>query len=418
MLYHLFDYLEKTQHLPGASLFTFITFRAGVAIILSLIISVLIGNRIIEILRRKQVGESIRDLGLDGQLEKQGTPTMGGIIIIASVVIPTLLLADITNIYIILMLISAVWMGIIGFADDYIKVFKKNKQGLKKRFKIFGQVALGLLVAVTMLGNKDVVVRMDKSEAVAKRYEIVKDVPESAEVQASGRDYVYVKSSLTNVPFFKGNRLDYQKIAEAILPNWKYLAWVIFIPFVILVVTAVSNAANLTDGIDGLAAGTSAIIAGTLAILAYVSSNTLIANYLNILYIPYSDELVIFCTALLGSCIGFLWYNAYPAKVFMGDTGSLALGSVIAVLAILIRKELLIPILCGIFVIENLSVVMQVAYFKYTRRKYGEGRRIFKMSPLHHHFQKLGMHESKIVTRFWIVGILLAVITIVTLKVR
>ena len=418
MLYHFFDYLETTQQFPGAGVFTYITFRAGLAMILSLIISVLIGSRIIEILRRKQIGETVRDLGLAGQLEKSGTPTMGGLILLAAVVIPTLLLADVTNVYIQLILFTAIWMGGIGFIDDYIKVFKKDKKGLKAKFKIFGQIVIGVIVGLTMLLHNDVTVRMSKDTAVANNYEIIKDVPESIEDSQLGRDYVYVKSSLTNVPFFKGNRLDYGKIADAIAPNWKFLLWVIFIPMIVLVVISVSNAANLTDGLDGLAAGTSAIIAGTLAILAYVSSNTFIANYLNILYIPYSDELVVFSTALLGSCIGFLWYNSYPARVFMGDTGSLALGSIIAVLAVMIRKELLIPILCGTFFIESLSVVLQVGYFKYTKRKYGEGRRIFKMSPIHHHFQKLGMHESKIVTRFWIVGIFLAVITIVTLKLR
>ena len=415
MLYYLFEYLEK-HGIPGAGLFQYITFRSGMAIILSLIISIVFGNMIIRSLKKMQVGESIRDLGLDGQLEKEGTPTMGGVIIFLAIIVPTLLLADITNIYIILMLISTVWLTMIGFADDYIKVFKKDKKGLQGKFKIYGQIGLGLLIGLTMLYHDDVVVRMTGDDASNLGLEIIESYDVSTEDGVLHIDHV--KTTLTNAPFVKGNLLDYKKVIGFLGEKSADYVWLIFIPLVIFIVTAVSNGANLTDGIDGLATGTSAIIAATLAILAYVSSHTDIAAYLNILYLPHTEELVIFAASFLGACIGFLWYNSYPAKVFMGDTGSLAIGGIIAALAILIRKEWLIPILCGIFLIENLSVVMQVSYFKYTKKKYGEGRRIFKMSPLHHHFQKGGMHESKIVTRFWIVGILLAILTIITLKIR
>ncbi len=420
MLYYLFDYLEK-QGFPGAGLFEFITFRAGLAVIISLIISMVFGGRIIRFLRSQQVGESVRDLGLAGQKEKEGTPTMGGVIIIMAIMIPCLLLAKLDNIYILLMLLATTWMGIIGFLDDYIKVFKKDKKGLKGRFKILGQIGLGLIVALVMLNSEEVVVRMNLEDA-----EILGLTPviiEDAKV-IQGRpgdcvEMAHVQTTLTNVPFFKGNRLDYKRFVPFVpKKNQSKYVWLIFIPLIIIIVTAVSNAANLTDGIDGLATGTSAIIGATLGILTYVSSNAIVADYLNILYLPGTSELVIFSACFLGACIGFLWYNAYPAQVFMGDTGSLTLGSIIAVMAILIRKELLIPILCGIFLVENLSVMIQVGYFKYSRRKYGEGRRVFLMSPLHHHFQKKGMHESKIVTRFLIVGVLLAVLTMITLKIR
>ncbi len=414
MLYHLAEFIAQKMHLPGIGLFKFITFRAGMAIILSLVISLLIGRRIIDKLRTMQIGESVRDLGLEGQKQKQGTPTMGGIIIILSILVPCLLFARLDNVYIQLMLLSTVWLGAIGFLDDYIKVFKKNKEGLSGRYKIIGQVGLGLIVGLVMLFSNDVVVRMDKKLAIERNYTIVKEVTAS-DFRGRTRDMVYVKAPLTNVPFFKGNELDY----SSILPeNAKSLIWLLFTIIVIFIVTAVSNAANLTDGIDGLAAGVSAIIGGTLGILAYVSSNTFFADYLKILYLPNTAELVIFSGCFVGGCIGFLWYNAYPAKVFMGDTGSLMIGGIIAAMAILIRKELLIPILCGIFVVENLSVMIQVGYFKYTKRKYGAGQRIFLMSPLHHHYQKKGIPEARLVTRFWIVGVLLAILTIITLKIR
>ena len=418
MLYYLFDYLEQAHDLPGAGLFRFITFRAGAAIILSLIISMLFGKRIIRSLKRMQVGESIRDLGLKGQVEKEGTPTMGGVIIILAILVPCLLLARLDNIYIILMLLTVVWMGIIGFIDDYIKVFKKNKQGLSGKFKILGQVGLGLIIGITMLINDDVVIRLDPAQAAQKGYEVVEYVYPQEEMQSAEPQWVYAKTTLTNVPFFKGNQLDYASILWFLRENRELFAWLIFVPITIFIVTAVSNGANLTDGLDGLAAGVSAIIAATLGILAYVSGNTIIADYLNIFYIPNSSELVIFSACFLGGCVGFLWYNTYPAKVFMGDTGSLTIGGIIAAMAILLRKELLIPILCGIFFIESLSVILQVWYFKYTKKRTGEGKRIFLMSPIHHHFQKKGMHEAQIVTRFWIVGILLAVMTIITLKIR
>ena len=408
MLYYLFQYLEKIDF-PGAGLFQYITFRSGLAIILSLIISIVFGNRIISSLKRLQVGESVRDLGLEGQKEKEGTPTMGGVIIVLAILIPTLLLADLSNIYVIIMLISTVWLASIGFADDYIKVFKKNKDGLQGRFKIYGQIGLGLLVGLTMLFHNDIVVKIHQDEAEKMNLKVLDNLNDGQ---------VYVKTTLTNMPFIAKNLLDYKKVLGFFGDDSGKYVWVIFLPLVIFIITSVSNGANLTDGIDGLATGVSAIVAAPLIVLAYVSSNTEIADYLNILYLPHTEELVVFTASFLGACIGFLWYNSYPAQVFMGDTGSLAIGGIIAALAILIRKEWLIPILCGIFLIENLSVVMQVTYFKYTRKKYGEGRRIFRMSPLHHHYQKGGMHESKIVIRFWIVGILLAILTIITLKVR
>ena len=413
MLYYLFDFIEKNYNLPGAGLFQYISFRAGAAIILSLLIAIFFGKRIISSLKKRQVGELVRDLGLEGEEEKQGTPTMGGIIIVLAIMVPVLLLARLDNIYVQLMIFATLWMALIGFIDDYIKVFRKDKRGLHGKFKIMGQVVLGVILSLSMLYHPDILIRMTSAEAVLGEHVVVDtDIPESDD-----KTYVYVKSSLTNIPFVKGNNLEYSSFLGRMGDGEKW-TWILFVPLVVFIVTAVSNAANLTDGLDGLATGISAIIGGTLAILAYVSGNTIFADYLNIFYIPYSAELVIFTACFLGACIGFLWYNAYPAKVFMGDTGSLALGGIIAALAVLIRKELLIPILCGVFVIENLSVVMQVAYFKYTKKKYGEGRRVFLMSPMHHHYQKGGMHESKIVTRFWIIGVLLAVFTIITLKIR
>jgi phospho-N-acetylmuramoyl-pentapeptide-transferase len=419
MLYHLFEYLNREFDLPGAGMFRYISFRAGLAIMLSLMISLLLGNRIIRSLKRLQIGETVRDLGLEGQKQKEGTPTMGGLIILLAILVPCLLLARLDNVYILIMVLTTVWMGVIGFIDDYIKIFKKNKQGLKAKFKLFGQIVLGLIVGLTMLLHQDVVIRLTPEAAAKNGYEVTNHVQiHDATVPGEWKNMVYCKSSLTNIPFFKGNQFDYKTLVWFMGDNAGNFIWIVFIPLVILIVTAVSNGSNLTDGLDGLATGVSAIIALALAILAYVSGNTIIAEYLNILYIPYSAELVIFSSCFLGACIGFLWYNSYPAKVFMGDTGSLTLGAIIAVMAIALRKELLIPVLCGIFLVEILSVMIQVYYFKYTKRKYGEGRRIFRMSPLHHHFQKLGMHEVKIVTRFWIVGVMLAVLTLITLKVR
>ena len=417
MLYSIFQWLENTYDLSGAGLFKYITFRAGAAIIISLVISLLFGGRIIQFLRRQQIGETVRDLGLEGQKQKEGTPTMGGVIIIMAIIIPCLLLADLSNTYILLMLLATTLMGVIGFIDDYIKVFLKNKEGLSGWFKILGQILLGVIIALTMLWSDDITVRMELDEAVAQGYTIVEEIQVENDL-GELIEYAYVKTTLTNVPFVKGNLFDYEYLLWFAGENSESLVWLVFVPFVILVVTSVSNAANLTDGLDGLATGVSGIIGITLAVLCYVSGNAIAAEYLNILYLPGSSELVIFSACFLGACVGFLWYNSYPATVFMGDTGSLTLGGIICALAILIRKELLIPILCGIFVIENLSVVLQVSYFKYTKRKYGEGRRIFKMSPLHHHYKKLGLSEVKIVTRFWIIGILLAVFTILTLKIR
>jgi phospho-N-acetylmuramoyl-pentapeptide-transferase len=415
MLYYLFTYLDKHFDLPGAGLFQFITFRTTLAIIVSLFISLLMGKRLIAFLHKKQVGETIRDLGLEGQSEKKGTPTMGGLIILSAIIIPTLLFAKLTNVYIILMLITTVWMGTIGFIDDYIKVFKKNKEGLAGRFKIVGQVGLGLIIGYTMFFHPSIVV---KEKIPVSQLSSVKTAENTKRTASSYYVAHAQKSTKTNVPFYKNNEFDYAKLLKYFGPDYEQYAFWIFIPIVILIITAVSNGANITDGIDGLATGTSAIIGLALGVLAYVSGNIVFANYLNIMYIPNSGELVVFAGAFLGACIGFLWYNTYPAQVFMGDTGSLAIGGIIASYAIMIRKELLIPVLCGIFLVENLSVIIQVSYFKYTKRKYGEGRRVFKMSPLHHHYQKLGYSEPKIVTRFWIIGILLAVITIVTLKLR
>lgn len=419
MLYHLFDNLNKYYDISGARLFQYITFRAGFAMVLSLMIAVGLGDRIIKYLRKLQIGETVRDLGLEGQKEKEGTPTMGGIIMILAILIPTLLLANLNNVYIQLMIVVTIWMGLIGFLDDYIKVFRKNKQGLKSIFKIFGQVSLGLIVGLTMLNSDQVVVRMDPYEAAKNKYRVVQQVrAEDIHHRGQTKEMVYVKSTLTNVPFLKGNRFDYARISEWFGDNAGKLTALVFLLAVIFIVTAVSNGSNLTDGIDGLAGGSAAIIGGVLGVLAYVSGNSVIADYLDIFYLPFTGEVVVFIASFLGACIGFLWYNAYPARVFMGDTGSLMIGGVIAALAIILRKELLLPGLCGIFFVETISVMMQVSWFKYTKRRYGAGRRIFLMSPLHHHFQKLGIHESKIVTRFWIVGIFLAVSTIITLKIR
>lgn len=418
MLYHLFEFLKSHYHIPGAGLFQYISFRAGMAIVLSLLISIVLGGRIINFLRHLQIGETVRDLGLAGEKQKSGTPTMGGIIIILATIIPCLLLARLDNIYIILMLFSVIWLSIIGFADDYIKVFKKDKQGLKGIFKIAGQVGLGLIVGITMLVNDEIVVRLDPVTSEANGYEVSSTVYKQS---ATGEyvEAVNVKAPITNVPFIKNNELDYSKILWFLGEDKaKGLVWLVFVVMAVLVITAVSNGANLTDGLDGLATGVSSIVIAVLGILAYVSGNIKGADYLNILYIPQSGELVVFSACLLGGCIGFLWHNVYPARVFMGDTGSLMLGGIIAALAIVIRKELLIPVLCGIFLIENLSVMIQVWYFRSTKKKYGEGKRIFRMAPLHHHYQKGGMHEVTIAVRFWIVQILLAVVTLITLKIR
>lgn len=419
MLYYFFDYLHDEFRIPGSGVFQYISFRAAMAIITSLIISLLLGKRIINYLRRKQVGEVVRNLGLEGQMEKQGTPTMGGLIILAAILIPTLLFARLMNVYVIIMIMTTVWLGIIGYIDDYIKVFKKDKEGLAGRFKILGQVGLGIIVGFTLYYNPNVVVKekhhKERILVQPGAGNVIEEIRQNEDVLYSSKA---VKSTITTIPFVKNHEFDYAYLIKWIGDDYLRWSWIIFVPVVILIITAVSNGANITDGIDGLATGTSAIIGSTLGILAYVSGNTVFANYLNIMYIPHAGELVVFIAAFVGACVGFLWYNAYPAQVFMGDTGSLALGGIIATFAIAIRKELLIPILCGIFLIENLSVVLQVSYFKYTKRKYGKGRRIFRMSPLHHHYQKLGYHESKIVSRFWIVGIFLAVITMITLKLR
>ncbi|WP_204343899.1 phospho-N-acetylmuramoyl-pentapeptide-transferase [Psychroserpens algicola] len=413
MLYYLFEYLEQQFQFPGASLFGFLTFRAAVAIILSLLISTIFGKRIIRFLQKQQVGETIRDLGLEGQVEKAGTPTMGGIIIILATLIPVLLLAKLENIYIILLVVTTIWMGTIGFIDDYIKKFKNNKEGLKGRFKVLGQVGLGIIIGATMYFHDDVTIK----EKLPEEQQSVL-LAEDPDISPSKLFEVEGKSTKTTIPFVKGNEFDYADLITWISPEMSKYAWIIFILASIFIITAVSNGANLTDGIDGLAAGTSAIIVLTLGIFAWVSGNIIFSDYLDIMYIPRVEEITIYIAAFVGALIGFLWYNAYPAQVFMGDTGSLTIGGIIAVIAIAVRKEWLIPVLCGIFLAENLSVMMQVSYFKYTRKKYGEGRRIFKMSPLHHHYQKSGYHESKIVTRFWIIGILLAIISIVTLKIR
>ena len=407
MLYHLFEYLDKHMHFPGSGLFHYLSFRAALSILISLTISMVFGKALIRMLRKKQVGETIRDLGLDGQMQKAGTPTMGGLIILAAILVPTLLLADLTNIYIQTMIIATIWLGLIGFLDDYIKVFKKNKEGLAGKSKIVGQIGVGIIVASMLYWNPSVTIK-----------EKVSDVQiQNATTEEQAMQWEEEKSLKTTIPFIKDNEFDYAwLVPDSIESPW--VLWAVFAVIVIFIVTAVSNGANITDGIDGLATGTSAIIGITLAIFAYVSGNYIFADYLNVMYIPHSGELTVFIAAFVGACVGFLWYNSFPAQVFMGDTGSLALGGIIATFSIAIRKELLIPVLCGIFLVENLSVMIQVGYFKYTRKKYGEGRRIFLMSPLHHHYQRKGMHEAKIVSRFWIIGIMLAVLTIITLKVR
>ncbi len=417
MLYYFFEYLDVQYDFPGAGVFQYISFRAAMAIIFSLLISMVFGKSIIRLLQKKQVGETIRNLGLEGQMQKQGTPTMGGLIILASILVPVLLFAKLSNVYIILMILSTIWLGLIGFIDDYIKVYKKNKKGLAGKFKVLGQIILGVIVAVTLYFNENVVIK-EKVKQSGVNIMAQTDVSPGKYSRNTPEFSKEVKSTKTTIPFVKNNEFDYAVLLKWLGKDYKKWSFLIYIPIVILIITAVSNGANMTDGLDGLATGTSAVIGATLGVLAYVSGNTIFADYLNIMYIPNIGELTIFVSAFMGACIGFLWYNSYPAQVFMGDTGSLSIGGIIAVFAITIRKELLIPVLCGIFLMESLSVIMQVSYFKYTKKRYGEGRRIFKMSPLHHHYQKKGYHESKIVQRFVIVGILLAVITIVTLKLR
>jgi phospho-N-acetylmuramoyl-pentapeptide-transferase len=413
MLYYLFEFLDK-YNMPGAGLFSYISFRSALALIFSLIISIVFGKRIIARLQRQQIGETVRDLGLAGQIEKNGTPTMGGLIILGAILIPTLLLARLENVYVITMILATVWLGMIGFIDDYIKVFKKNKEGLKGRFKVVGQIGVGLIVGSVLYFSDDVVVhkRVSDDYQLKENEKLVTHQHINSERQSF--KWVETDEMTTTIPFVKDNEFNYKWL----LGGDSSYGWLIFIPIVIFIVIAVSNGANMTDGLDGLATGTSAIVGIALAVLAYVSSHVRFSDYLNVMYIPFAEELVIFISAFVGACIGFLWYNSYPAQVFMGDTGSLAIGGIIAVFAISIRKELLIPVLCGVFLIENLSVMLHVGYFKYSRRKYGEGRRIFKMAPLHHHYQKSGLHEAKIVARFWILAVLLAVVTIVTLKVR
>ena len=409
MLYYLFEYLDKTLDVSGTGVFQYITFRSGLAFLLSLLLSTIYGKRIIQFLQRQQVGETVRELGLAGQNEKAGTPTMGGLIIIFATIVPVLLFAKLHNIYIVLLIVTTLWMGTIGFVDDYIKIFKKDKEGLKGIFKVFGQVGLGLIVGSVLYISPAVTVRQDTTTT-----NIFKTQTENVLVQGP----VEKKSTVTTIPFFKNNEFDYAELLAWTGDGYQKWAWLVFIPVVIFIITAVSNGANLTDGIDGLAAGTSAISVFALGIFTFVSGNIIFSNYLNIPYIPSSGEMTVFIAAFVGALIGFLWYNSYPASVFMGDTGSLTIGGIIAVLAIAVRKEMLIPLLCGIFLVENLSVVLQVSYFKYTKKRFGEGRRIFLMSPLHHHYQKKGYHESKIVTRFWIVSIMLAILSIITLKLR
>lgn len=421
MFYYLFHYLDQLNF-PGAGVFQYISFRAAMALLSSLIITMVFGKRIINFIRRRQIGETIRELGLQGQNEKAGTPTMGGLIILAAIIIPTLLFAKVHNVYIVLMLIATVWLGAIGFIDDYIKVFKKNKEGLKGKFKIVGQVGIGLIVGSVLYFHPDVVIKERVSSSGQDAYSFDKAISETKKLSLPKYAPQATKNIKTTIPFVKNNEFDYTRVLSFMGDKAIEYGWLIFIPIVILIVTAVSNGANITDGIDGLAAGTSAIIGTTLGILAYVSGNTIFADYLNIMYIPNTGELVVFMAAFVGACVGFLWYNAFPAQVFMGDTGSLAIGGIIAVYAIAIRKELLIPILCGIFLVENVSVILQVYYFKYQKKKrgleYAKANRLFKMAPLHHHYQKSGFHESKIVMRFFIIGIMLAALTIITLKLR
>ncbi len=408
MLYYLFEYLEKEFQFPGATLFTYISFRASISIILSLLISTIFGKSIIKYLRSKQIGENIRDLGLKGQMEKSGTPTMGGLIIILATIIPVLLFSKLDNIYIILLILTMLWMGTIGFLDDYIKRFKNNKQGLKGKYKVIGQVILGVIVGITLFYHPDVTIKDKKVDYQV--YEVYEESTSTIRLEE--------KSTRTTIPFLKNNEFDYSDLVTWIHPDFEKYTWIVFIFFVVLILTAVSNGANLTDGIDGLAAGSSAIIVLTLGVFTWVSGNIIFSDYLNIMYIPRVEEITIFIAAFVGALVGFLWYNTYPAQIFMGDTGSLTIGGIIAVIAVAVRKEWLIPLICGIFLIENLSVIIQVFYFKYTRKKYGTGKRIFKMSPLHHHYQMSGYHESKIVTRFWILGIFLAILSIITLKIR
>lgn len=421
MIYYLFQYLDQLNF-PGAGVFQYISFRAALALMTSLLISMVFGKRIINFIRKKQIGETVRELGLAGQTEKAGTPTMGGLIILAAIITPTLLFAKLHNVYIILMLISTVWLGAIGFLDDYIKVFKKNKEGLQGKFKVIGQIGIGLLVGAVLFFHPDVVIKERVSANQQSAYSFDEAISKTSHLKLPKYSTETTKTIKTTIPFVKNNEFDYAKVLTFMGDKAVQYGWIIFIPIVILIVTAVSNGANITDGIDGLAAGTSAIIGTTLGILAYVSGNTVFADYLNIMYIPHTGELVVFMAAFVGACVGFLWYNAFPAQVFMGDTGSLAIGGIIAVYAIAIRKELLIPILCGIFLVENVSVILQVYYFKYQKKKrgieYARENRLFKMAPLHHHYQKLGFHESKIVMRFFIIGIMLAALTIVTLKLR
>jgi|TARA_B110000263_G_scaffold249136_1_gene265832 phospho-N-acetylmuramoyl-pentapeptide-transferase len=426
MLYYLFEFLENNYNLPGTGVFQYISFRSALAIITSLLVSMVFGGRIIKLIRNNQISEQVRELGLTGEEKKDGTPTMGGLIILSAILIPTLLFARLDNIYILIMLISTVWLGIIGFIDDYIKVFRKDKDGLAGRFKILGQLGLGIIVGLVMVFHPDITIK-EKLESPFEVNELrlvnIGDTLSIADFKIRHTDEfgfkkIAEKSSKTTIPFFKNNEFNYHSLTAWMGEGMSKYSWLLFIIVVIFVITAVSNGANMTDGLDGLAAGTSAIIGATLVLFCYVSGNIIAADYLNIMYIPDSGELVIYMSAFVGSCVGFMWYNSFPAQVFMGDTGSLSLGGIIAVVAILIRKELMIPILCGVFLIENLSVIIQVGYFKYSKKKYGIGRRVFKMAPLHHHFQKLGIHESKIVTRFWIVGIMLAILTIVTLKLR
>ena len=413
MLYHFFNYINQNFDFPGSGLFEFISFRAGMAVITSLVITLVFGGRLIKFLQRKQVGESIRDLGLEGQMVKAGTPTMGGVIILAGIIVPTMLFAKLDNIYIQLMLVATVWLGLIGFLDDYIKVFKKNKKGLAGKFKVIGQIGVGIIVGASMYWSDSVTIK-------SKTYYNTEIIANQQESSQESKSYFWeeTKSLKTTIPFVKNNEFDYSWLISWISPELSKYSWVVFIPIIVIIVISVSNGANLTDGLDGLATGTSAIIGITLAIFAYLSGNLVFSDYLNILYIPNSSELVIFISSFVGACIGFLWYNSFPAKVFMGDTGSLALGGIIAVFAIAIRKELLIPVFCGVFLIENLSVVLQVSYFKYTKRKFGEGRRIFLMSPIHHHFELKGWKETKVVIRFWILSLLFAIIWLATLKLR
>ncbi len=419
MLYYLFKYLDEVFNISGAGVFEFLSFRAAAAVMLSLIITILFGGRIINLLHRLQVGETVRDLGLKGQKEKQGTPTMGGLIIITAILIPTLLLAKFENIYIVLLIVVTIWAGFIGGVDDYIKVFRKNKKGLRGRTKIFGQVTLGLLVGAVLFFHNDVKVTIDKKEIKnLTGYYQLQDEHERVDQHGIVTNLVDVKAPITTIPFIKDLNLNYSSFFTMFNSAWGKYSWLLYIPFIIFIITAISNGANMTDGLDGLATGVSAIIGGTLGLFIYLSGNYIAADYLNILYIPNISEVVIFAGAFTGACIGFLWHNSFPASVFMGDTGSLTIGSIIAVLGIMVRKELLLPILCGIFLVENLSVVIQVSYFKYTKKKYGEGRRVFLMSPLHHHYQKKGMPETKIVVRFWLTTILLALLTFVTIKLR